>query len=126
VNSSVQRRLYCSALCTTGQKSCGNFCYSLASKTKKGEYSERYMFGCTVSPGRESSEEAIATEERSGLLSEIADWLGRLHEDVVSAPVARQFAEHENALKKMRERLDQLPDEPLVWRRTSRRSRRSC
>lgn len=82
------------------------------SKTK-GEYSGQYMFSCTANPGRESAVESFSAEERSGLVAEITAWLGRLHEDVVSAPVVRQFVEHAKSIGELRERLEQIPNEPL-------------
>ncbi|WP_437712343.1 hypothetical protein WMF45_42870 [Sorangium sp. So ce448] len=82
-------------------------------KTKSGDYSGSYMFSCTANPGRESAVETFTAEERSGLIAEIGAWLGRLHEDVVSAPVARQFDEHARSIDLLRERLEKIPSEPL-------------
>jgi hypothetical protein len=63
--------------------------------------------------GRESVEENLIAEERRGLLTEIQEWLKRLYEDLVSAPVVRQFEAHSSAIEQLRERLERLPDEPL-------------
>lgn len=83
-------------------------------KKKLGDsISEHYWFTCTMSPGREAAEETINAEERRGLLVEIEDWVKRLYEDIVSAPVVRQFEAHSSALQELKERIEQLPDEPL-------------
>ena len=74
---------------------------------------ERYWFNCTMSPGRESAEETLNAEERSGLLKEIGEWTKRLYEDIVSAPIVRQFEAHSSELEQLKERLSSLPDEPL-------------
>jgi hypothetical protein len=66
-----------------------------------------------MNPGRESVEENLIAEERRGLLTEIQEWLKRLYEDLVSAPVVRQFEAHSSAIEQLRERLERLPDEPL-------------
>ena len=46
-------------------------------------------------------------------MRELREWVGRLYEDVVSVPVARQFQEHERAIHKLAARLNVLPDEPI-------------
>lgn len=91
------------------------FCFNFhvpKSKTKL-EYGSGYIFSCTVNPGRESAVETISAEDRRGLIAEIGAWLERLHEDVLSAPVVRQFAAHAASIDQIRERLEQLPDELL-------------
>jgi hypothetical protein len=74
---------------------------------------ETYRFSCTMRPGRESVEETLAAHERTGLISEIKEWLGRVYDDVVSAPAVRQFHEHSQAIDQLKERLSVLPDEPM-------------
>lgn len=80
-------------------------------RRSRDDLQEAYRFSCTVRPGRESAEEVIVAEERSGLLSEIRDWLRRLHDDVVSAPAVRQLSDHAAAIDQLRERLSQIPNE---------------
>lgn len=72
-----------------------------------------YIFSCTMRPGRESIEETIQARERSGLLKEIREWTERLHDDVVSAPIVRQFAEQNSAIEELFEKVTALPEEPL-------------
>ena len=84
-------------------------------KTRKSrdESGETYRFHCTMRPGREAVEEALFADERDGLLSELKQWMGRLYDDVVSAPAIRQFQDHAAAINELTERLNELPDEPL-------------
>lgn len=82
-------------------------------KLKNDDYDLYYWFNCTLSPGRESATETINAKERTGVLAEIKDWMARLYEDIVAAPVVRQFDAHSSALDELREKLDQLPNEPL-------------
>jgi len=58
-------------------------------------------------------EENFNAVERSGLVSEISDWLNRVYDDVLTAPAIRHFQEHANAIDKLKERISQLPDDPL-------------
>lgn len=77
------------------------------------ERSEYYWFRCTMSPGRESIEETIRAKERIGLLTEIREWVKRLHDDVVSAPIVRRFDEQSSAIEELFEKITALPEEPL-------------
>lgn len=83
-------------------------------KLKNDDYSDpHYWFNCSMSPGRESATETINAQERTGVLSEIQEWMSRLYEDSVAAPVVRQFQAHASALEELKEKLEQLPNEPL-------------
>ncbi len=82
-------------------------------KRSQDDGSMAYRFGFTVRPGVHAVEEAGRAEERRGLLREISDWLGRLYKDVISAPAVRTFQHHESVLNDLRERLDEIPDEPF-------------
>ena len=86
---------------------------NLKKKIQDGSW-ERYWFNWTINPGHEAAEETLSAEERQGLLREISEWLARLYEDIVSAPVVRQFEAHASALSELKERLDKVPDEPLT------------
>jgi hypothetical protein len=84
-------------------------------KTKAADESYgRYRFNCSMSPGRESIEESDSLEGRQGLLNELRDWVKRLYEDIVSAPVIRRFEAQSSAIEELRERFNSLPDEPLT------------
>ena len=72
-----------------------------------------YRFKVTVRPGGEAVEESFNAAGRDELMRELREWVGRLYEDVVSVPVARQFQEHERAIHKLAARLNVLPDEPI-------------
>jgi hypothetical protein len=91
------------------------FRFHIPTSKSKGSGSgyEQYWFNCTMSPGRESVEETLNSEERRGLLSEIAQWLNRLYEDILSAPVVRQFEAHSSAIEELKQRLEDLPDDPI-------------
>lgn len=79
---------------------------------KSGEYSQ-FLFNSTFAPGRESATETVSATERKGLLTEVGAWQGRLYEDILSAPIVRQFNAHSTAIEALRVRLDSVPDEPL-------------
>src|SRR5262245_37554536 len=80
-----------------------NFNFHVPKSKTKDEYSPHYVFSCTVNPGRESAVETFSAEERTGLIVEIKAWLERLHEDVVAAPIARQFVAHAKSISQIRE-----------------------
>ena len=72
-----------------------------------------YVFVITMRPGHEAIEEKVRAEARSGLLSEIREWLGRLYADVLSAPTVRLLETHAAAIDDLQERLSRFPDEPM-------------
>lgn len=74
---------------------------------------DEYIFHVTVQPGHESIEESLSTKSRSGLTSELREWLDRLYEDIVSLPIVRQLQEHARTIDQLKERLETLPDEPI-------------
>jgi hypothetical protein len=81
--------------------------------TSSAAYSSQYLFTCFMSPGRESVEESMVAGGRSSLLAEIREWLRNLYADIVSAPAVRQFEAHSAAIERLKQRLDELPDEPV-------------
>ena len=81
--------------------------------TKRTTDASVYRFHCTVRPGYESVEESFGAESRTGLKSELREWLCRLYEDVVSLPIGRQLHEHGLAIDQLQARLADLPDEPV-------------
>jgi hypothetical protein len=87
-----------------------NFTIPKAKQKRSDMREERYLYGCAMSPGHESTEESLNAEERAGLLSEVRGWLNRLYEDSISAPLVRQLQAHSSALEKLTKRLEQLPD----------------
>lgn len=72
---------------------------------------EGYVFECVMRPGTESESETVSALNRTGLTSEIQEWLIRLHADVASAPVLRQIREQSEQIKAIREQLESVPDE---------------
>jgi hypothetical protein len=83
-------------------------------RTSTGEFgSDAYRFHCTMRPGREAMQESLFADERSGLLSEIRTWLGRLYDDVMAMPTERRFQEHAKAIDDLAARLASVPDELL-------------
>jgi hypothetical protein len=46
-------------------------------------------------------------------LTDIQEWIKRIHANVVATPIRRQFEEQSRAITQMRERFDEWPDEPL-------------
>ena len=81
--------------------------------TQKDKDSGSYEFALDVRPGYESIEESLRANGRRALMSEVKKWLGRLYEDVVSAPIGRQLHDHKNAIDQLRVRLASVPAEPL-------------
>ena len=72
---------------------------------------DEYIFSVSVRPGHESIEESLSTRSRQELTTELREWLGRIYEDMVSAPIVRQFQEHARTIDQLKERLDTIPDE---------------
>lgn len=81
--------------------------------TERTGDSDVYRFFVTVRPGCEAGEESFNASGRTELRRELRSWLDRVYEDVVSAPVVRQFQEHAHAIHELTARLEALPDEPI-------------
>jgi archaellum component FlaC len=84
-----------------------------AKKRLPNESYENYWYECRMRPGHESVEELMQVGGHRGLLTEIQEWMKRLYEDIVSAPVARQLKAQDSTINQIRERLEQLPNELL-------------
>jgi hypothetical protein len=71
-----------------------------------------YQYPCRVQPGYESTEEKLTAVGRERLVAELRSWQDRVYEDLVSAPVLKQFQCYAAHLDEIEKRLQTVPDEP--------------